>query len=95
VLFYSLFYLFLNREVLNFSEKQSIKLVDEAVSGNTEYSKETLEFIKRRVSFEGIFTLYDEANSITESIKFENSDLKKQLELNKNKIEVLLKQKVN
>ena len=93
VLFYSIFYIFFNWEVFRFHERQSIKLVDDAVTGSTEYSKESLELIKRRVSVEGIFTLFDEASSITHSIEFEHSELKRTLKLNSKKAEMELKKR--
>lgn len=68
VLFYSIFYIFLNKEVFKFTEKQSIKLVDEADNGKTEYSQATLEIIRKRISIESLFTLFDEAKTITESM---------------------------
>lgn len=50
--------------------------------------------MKRRISVESLFTLFDEANSITHSIEFENTELKRQLNLNKVKIEMDLKKKL-
>ena len=90
-MFYALLLTFFSHEVFRFHKQQSVRLVDEAASTSREFSEQTLELIKKRVSVEGLFTLYDEATIISKSIEFENEELKRQLTFNKQRIENILK----
>ena len=82
-LFYALLLAILSPEVFRFHQRQSVRLVDEAASTSRDFSDQTLELIKERVSVEGLFTLHDEANIIKKSLEFENEEIRRQLAFNK------------
>lgn len=52
-----------------------------------EVEKETLNLIKKRVSVEGLFQLYDEIDDIKMNAIKENEKLKKAIDFNKNTLE--------
>tara|TARA_B110000285_G_C14880203_1_gene493498 strand:- start:194 stop:385 length:192 start_codon:yes stop_codon:yes gene_type:complete len=52
-----------------------------------EIERETLNLIKKRVSVEGLFQLYDEIDDIKMKAIKENEKLKKAIDFNKNQIE--------
>ena len=75
-LFYIFALPFMQFSVFNSYQKLTVKLVDQSENAH-EFSEETLDLIKQRVSVEGIFTLFDQVNEMKDSHQEELVNVKK------------------
>ena len=81
--FFIIAYLLTSVSTLRNYERYSVQLVD---PGNQapEIERETLNLLKKRVSVEGLFQLYDEIDDIKMNAIKENEKLKRAIDFNKN-----------
>jgi len=84
--FFIILYMLTTVNTLKNYERYSVKLVDPG-NQSPEIEKETLNLIKKRVSVEGLFQLYDEIDDIKMKAMMESDKLKKAVEFNKNQLE--------
>ena len=80
--FFMLAYLLTSVSTLSSFEKHLVQLVDPG-NQSPEIEKETLNLIKKRVSVEGLFQLYDEIDDIKMSVMNSNEKFRKAIEFNK------------